>query len=50
MFLYLLHIGKKREKKKRKDLNLFLYRFACVWYTIGFREGRGGPGRRVCDK
>ena len=21
--------------------------FACVWYTIGFREGRGGPGKRV---
>jgi len=26
----------------------FIYRFACVWYTIGFREGRGGPGKRVC--
>ncbi|CAF3405786.1 unnamed protein product [Rotaria sp. Silwood1] len=24
--------------------------FACVWYTIGFREGRGGPGKRVCQK
>ncbi|CAF3323629.1 unnamed protein product, partial [Rotaria socialis] len=21
--------------------------FACVWYTIGFREGRGGPGKRM---
>lgn len=29
---------------------LCLIRFACVWYTIGFREGRGGPGRRVRRK
>ncbi|CAF1330113.1 unnamed protein product [Adineta steineri] len=21
--------------------------FACVWYTIGFQEGRGGPGKRM---
>ncbi|CAF4122944.1 unnamed protein product, partial [Rotaria socialis] len=21
--------------------------FACVWYTIGFREGRGGSGKRM---
>ena len=36
--------------KKKTNQNICSFRFACVWYTIGFREGRGGPGRRVCSR